>query len=422
MSSFNFSKKVALRYLWTKRSEAFITLITVMSVLGVAIGVAVLIIVMSIMTGFEHELREKVVGSAHILIYRVGGPIENWKEVERDLKDIKSIRSISPFTQHQALLSIEDRSRGVMIRGIERDSVASKELKGYLANPELVEQLFNTKLENQPNSEESQLPKLIIGRELARSITVFPGSLVSILSPQLGSTPFGLMPRFKRFSVIAQYQSGMSGYEEALVYTSIEDAQKFFRMAGAVTGLEVMAKDVEQAPIVAKEIQNRLSQSSHIPYYVRDWTQINKDLWDAMRLEKQVYFIVLLLLIVLASFSIVSSLIMIVLEKRKDIAVMMTMGASSKSVAMIFRIQGAVIGALGTVSGLVLGYLGAIGLRAYGFPLPQGVFPTSTVPVRLDPVSFVAVGLAAFLICCLSTFYPARRASLLEPSEVLRYE
>jgi lipoprotein-releasing system permease protein len=221
--------------------------------------------------------------------------------------------------------------------------------------------------------------------------------------------------------VVGIYSSGLVEYESGVAYVSLEEAQKFFGMKDAVSGLEVRVKDINAAPIIARQILDHLGGAGS-GFTVSDWTATNKPLWDALQLEKRVYFIVLLLIIVMASFSIITTLIMIVLEKRKDIAIMKTLGASTKSVGRIFRIQGAVIGGLGTAIGLLLGFLGCVVLKRYGFPLDERIFQMSTLPIKIDWQNFAAVGVAAFLICFFATMYPARRAARLEPSDVLRYD
>jgi len=263
---------------------------------------------------------------------------------------------------------------------------------------------------------------LIVGRGLADIMGLYESQVVSLLTPKVGSTPFGLTPRYKRFSVSGTYKSGLSGYEERLAYVDLEVAQSFFRMKGRVSGIEVMAESVENSPEVARLIKEALSELPGGGFVAQDWTQTNQELWEALKMEKQVYFIVLLLLIVMASFSIITTLIMIVLEKRRDIAILMTLGATSRSIAMIFRWQGAVIGTLGVLGGTLLGLLGCVALEQYGFPLPEKVFPTSTVPVQLQSTNVIVVAVAAFLICLLSTWYPSWRASKVEPGDALRYE
>lgn len=427
MTSWSFSRKIALRYLWSRRSEAFISIITVISVVGVAIGVMVLNIVMAVMTGFETELREKIVGTdSHIVISsRHSSWIEDYKEVAASVQQIPGVRSVSPFTYHQVLIRSEARASGLLLRGIENGSASADQVKSYLGPKQSLDSLFKpppvTVLMASGEESEASIPGILIGRSLASSLGVFAGTPVSILSPQVTSTPFGLVPQFRRFVVVGSYNSGLVEYENGVAYISLEEAQKFFGMKGGVTGLEVRVNDVNDAPAIAKLILEKLGGVGS-NFQVRDWTATNRPLWDAIQLEKRVYFIVLLLIIVMASFSIITTLIMIVIEKRKDIAIMKTLGASTKSVSRIFRIQGAVIGGVGTLLGLVLGYLGCVGLREFGFPIDERIFQMSQLPVEIDLMNFAVVGVAAFFICFFATVYPARRAAQLEPSEVLRYD
>ncbi|MBN8550547.1 MAG: ABC transporter permease [Deltaproteobacteria bacterium] len=426
MSSHAFSRKIALRYLWSRRGEAFITIITIISVLGVAIGVMVLNMVMAVMTGFQHELREKIVGTnSHIVVRRLSGKIQDWQEVSHKIADVPGVTSVSAFTYHQALLRTQTGSTGILIRGIEQGTSAAAQLAGYVDGKKDIDALFNPPpvlVSNEMGEQESvSLPGLVVGKELVRSLGLIPGSPVSLLSPTMTSSPFGLMPKFRRFTIAGVYNSGLVEYESGLAYASLSEAQKFFNMGNSVSGLEVRVKNIDESPRVAKAIVEALGGLSS-GFYAQDWTETNKPLWDAMKLEKKVYFIVLLLIVVMASFSIISTLIMIVLEKRKDIAVLKTMGATTASISRIFILQGSVIGGVGTLAGLAGGYLGCLALQKYGFPLDERIFQMSTVPVRMEFANFALVGLTAFCICFLATIYPARRASSLEPSEVLRYE
>ncbi len=425
MPSLRFSKKIALRYLWSKRSEAFVTIITVISILGVALGVMVLNIVMAVMTGFEHELREKIVGAnSHIVVKPLGGKLEQWRETAEQLRQIGEVVSVSPFTYHQALIRTQSGSAGILIRGVAQGSAGEAQVAGYVPNGR-IDELFSppqVTVEGADGGEQSvDLPGILVGRELAQSLGLFAGSPVSLLSSGLTSSPFGLVPRYKRFVVVGSYRSGLVEYESGLAYVSLPEAQNFFKMGDTVSGLDIRVRDIDDSPRVAQRIGELLGGIS-AGFSVQDWTQTNKPLWDAIRLEKKVYFIVLLLIVVMASFSIISTLIMIVLEKRRDIAVLRTLGANERSIAAIFKIQGAVIGGIGTVLGLLLGFGGCLALRRYGFPLDERIFQMSTLPIRIEPVNFFVVGAAAFLICALATIYPARRASALQPSDVLRYE
>jgi lipoprotein-releasing system permease protein len=427
MTDLGFSKKIALRYLWSKRAEAFISIITVISVLGVAIGVMVLNIVMAVMTGFEHELREKIVGTdSHIVISnRSGGRIDGWQDAVSQVSAVPGVKSVSPFTYNQVLIRSESRSSGLLVRGILPDTASAEQVSTYLKDGQSLGTLFDpppiTVFNASGDEEEAQIPGILIGRSLARSLGVFVGTPVSILSPQVSSTPFGLVPSFRRFVVVGLYSSGLAEYESGVAYVDLKEAQKFFGMGEGVSGLEVRVNDINRSSQIAEQILVRLG-GADAGFAVRDWTETNRPLWEAIQLEKRVYFIVLLLIIVMASFSIVTTLIMIVLEKRKDIAIMKTMGASTAMVSWIFRIQGGVIGALGTILGLVLGFLGCVGLKKFGFPIDERIFQMSTLPIYIDPLNFLMVGCAAFLICFFATMYPARRAAQLEPSDVLRYD
>jgi lipoprotein-releasing system permease protein len=420
MSSLSFSSKIALRYLWSRRAEAFITIITLTSIVGVAIGVMVLNIVMAVMTGFQGELREKILGTnSHIVVRRAGGNISDWQAMKGGLEKVPGVKSVSPFTYHQVLVRNADKTTGLLVRGIEAGSAAAAQLQQYLRTP--VSRLFDPPaLEREQGNEASEavkLPGIVIGRQLAFSLQLLPGTPISLLSPSVSSSPFGLMPRYRRFVVAGIYSSGLTEYESGLAYVSLKEAQEFFRMGDEISGFELRVDNPEEAPAVASAITGRFDGIT-----ASDWTSANQSLWDALKLEKRVYFIVLLLIIVMASFSIITTLVMMVLEKRRDIAIVKTMGATAGVVARIFIIQGSVIGALGTALGLLLGYAGCVGLRIYGFPLDERVFQMSTLPVKIDPLNFAMVGAAAFIICCLATIYPARRASRLDPSEILRYE
>jgi lipoprotein-releasing system permease protein len=422
-----FSRTIALRYLWSRRSEAFISIITRISVVGVAIGVMVLNIVMAVMTGFEHELREKIVGTdSHIhLTSAYGGTIAGWREVAQRIKGVEGVASVSPFTNNQALIRSEGRASGVLIRGIERDTDSMNQVAKFLPDKSVLSSLYEpppiTVSLASGEESEAKLPGILIGKSLAGAHQLFAGNPVSLLSPQVSSTPFGLVPTFRRFVVVGTYSSGLSEYESGVAYVALSEAQRFFGLGDTVSGLEVRVADINAAPEISARILQELG-GIRSGLFARDWTVTNKPLWDAIQLEKRAYFVILLLIIVMASFSIVTTLIMTVMEKRKDIAIMKTMGASTAGISRIFRIQGAVIGGVGTICGLILGYLGCIGLREFGFPLDERVFQMSTLPIRIEPLNFLVTGLAAFAICFFATVYPARRAANLEPSEVLRYD
>ena len=418
-SRLGFSWLVAQRYLWAGRREAAITVITWIAILGVAVGVITLNVVMAVMTGFQHELKSKILGAdAHVVVRSILGEVRPWREAREEIKSVPQVTSVSPFTSHQALLQTKSNASGVLIRGVEAGSGAAQQLSSYLSEPELLKALW------EDQSIESQGPQggIVIGGRLAELYGLAIGDTVTLLAPQASSTPFGLMPRFRRFRVVAIYRSGLVEYENGVVYVALSEAQSFYRLSGAVTGLEIRVDDVERAPLIAEKIFSVLNDSGFGSFVVRDWTKTNQAFFEAFKLEKRVYFIVLLLIIVMASFSIVSSLVMIVVEKRKDIAIMRTLGASSRSVANIFKLQGAVIGLIGVTVGTFLGVVACLVLREYGFPIDERIFQMKQLPVRLVPLNFILVALSSFAICCLAAIYPALKASRLEPAEALRYE
>lgn len=419
-------RRIALRYLRSKRSEAFITILSYASILGVALGVMVLVIVLAIMSGFEHELRERLLGTnSHITVRSLSGPIRKWQDIEKRLAEVSEVISVSPYTYHQALIQFQDRSSGILIRGIQ---VADEEknIGRFAVNPAAFSALEKDIAVEVVDPEsgsprEALLPGLLVGEELVRTLGLVPDSTVSVFSPSVRPSPFGLMPRFRRFVVVGSYRSGLVEYENAIAYTALENAQKFFGLGDAISGFEVRVENPDRAPQVSERLMSTLKElDSHL--YAQDWTEANRSLWEALQLEKTAYFFVLLLLVVLASVSIVSTLIMLVLEKRRDIAILKTLGVSSRQIGRIFRLQGMVIGGSGTVLGLLFGFSGCVLLQRYGFPLPEGIFPVSELPIRIDIGNFAVVGCSAFVICFLATIHPSRRAASLRPAELLRYE
>lgn len=422
---------IALRYLRSKRKEVFISIITVLSVLGVAISVMVLNIVLAIMTGFEAELQTKLLESnPHILVRRYGGEIDNWGALLPIIKNVPGVTAAFPYTYNQALLSLPSSSSsqavGIMARGVADLPQVRQKIAKMLCNPNDIETLFSPArievLRPDGSYDEVKRPAVIIGKALMDKLGLLPGSVLSFLSPQLNSSPQGLIPKVRRFVVSGIYSSGLIEYESSIVYMSLKDAQDFFGLENVATGIEVEVLDGFQSREIAQQIENLLRKNEKSPYYVSDWSSLNAPLWEALKLEKRVYFIVLLLLILLASFSIVTTLVMIVMEKTKDIAIMKTMGATNQAVRTIFLIQGTFIGVLGSLLGTFLGYVGCIGLRLYEWPLDEKVFSLSRLPVHIIPMNFTVVALASLVITAVAGIYPAIRGALLKPADALRFE
>lgn len=422
----SFESFLAFRYLQSKRKEVFISIITIISILGVAVSVVVLNMVLAIMTGFEEELQSKLIDtSAHVVVRKRGDRMDDYTKVMDKINGLPGVVSAFPFTMSQGMITNENGSRGVLIRGVANLPEPKQKLAKQLSDPKDIEILFNPPLVSveRPDGEVNQvrLAPLIVGRALQDKLGIYPGTPVTVLSPEMSSSPQGLVPRMKRFLVIDTYASGLVEYESGVAYTSLEDAQAFFNLGETVSGIEVTVtepmKSIQEAERILTALGGPDSAFSAI-----DWTQPNKALWEAINLEKRVYFIVLLLLILVASFSIVSTLVMLVMEKSRDIAILKTLGATDQQILRVFLIQGSTIGTLGIIFGTLFGFLGCLALREYGFPLDQAVFSLSEVPVHMKVENFIAVAAAAFVITVVAGVYPARRAAKLQPADALRFE
>ena len=415
---------ISLRYLRAKRREAFISLITVITTLGVTIGVMTLDIVLSVMTGFEEDLRARILGfNPHIVISSMTGPISDYQPIVEKVRQMPEVEAAAPFVYSQVMVTSRQSVSGVLVRGLEpahandvvdlADHLKDGTLDGLGRERDIV-------VRESGEERTVTLSGVIIGGVLAQQLGVLPGDPINIVSP-LNNTPgpLGLVPKVKRFVVAALFDSGMFTYDEGLIMMSLSDAQNFFSLGDRVSGVEVRVAD----PYAAQAFARRLEAALGFPFRARDWTESQRNLFAALALEKTVYFIVLLLIILVAAFNIIATLIMVVMEKRKDIAVLKSMGATSRSVGRIFVYKGVIIGTIGTLLGTLLGYGGCWLLDRYHFiELPKDVFYVSTLPVKIYPENFLMVGAASIIICLLATIYPARQAARLAPVEVIRYE
>lgn len=412
---------IGLRYLRAKRKEAFISLITAMSTLGVAIGVITLNVVLSVLTGLEEDLRDRILGfNPHIIVLSYGGGIENYGEVLERVRREPHVRWAAPFVYGQAIVSTPAGMTGVLLRGILPGERGAFDLERYMVEGR-VDRLGQRHVVPlaEGRGRTVELPGIIVGRELARQLHVGIGDPVSVISPVARPTAVGLVPRIRRFVVVGVFDSGMSEYDSSLVYVDLGEAQRFFGIDGRVTGVELRLDDLYRA----REVGEKIAADLGFPYRVRDWMEINHNLFAALKLEKTVYFIVLLLIILVAAFNIVATLIMVVMEKRKDIAILKSMGASRGAIARIFMFKGLIIGLLGTAIGSAGGFAACWALARYEFiELPRDVFYVSTLPVKMYPEYFALVALASMSLCFLATLYPARQAARLVPVEVIRYE
>jgi lipoprotein-releasing system permease protein len=411
---------IGLRYLRAKRKEAFISLITLISVLGVVIGVMTLNIVLAVMTGFEEDLRDRILGfTPHVEVLGASGTMPDEAGVVRQIEAVPGVVAAAPFVTGQAMLAAPPHVTGAVVRGITpAGGVIDRERYLKQGDIEALGRLHDVPLD-EGRGGTVELPGLIVGKDIARQLGLLVGDPVTVVSPLATPTIAGLVPRVKRFVVVGIFDSGMAEYDSALVYMDLASAQAFFDLAGAVSGIEIRGTDLYAAKELARHIERALGPG----FRVRDWMDTNENLFSAAKLGKTVYFIVLLLIVLVAAFNIVSTLIMVVMEKRKDIAVLKSMGAPRAAVGRIFIFKGMIIGVAGTLIGSLGGYAGAALLRRYHFiELPKDVFGIDTVPVKLYPEYFLVVTAATLVICLLASVYPARQAARLAPVDVIRYE
>jgi len=410
---------IGLRYLRARRRETFISLITLISILGVMIGVMTLNVVMAVMTGFEEVLRDRLLGiNAHIAVVKPGDRLTDYEQVVDQIEQEKGVVAAAPSVYGQVMVTSGARVSGVVVRGIDPDRAARVvDIQPYIKEGSLgaLNKSYPVEVEGRSVS----LPGVILGTRLAGQLKALVGEPVQVVSPLATPTVLGMVPKVRRFVVVGLFDSGMHEYDATLVYMNLADAQRFFEIGDSVSSIEIRVQDVYQAQEIAGRIQRKLG----FPYFAEDWSRLWPNLFSALRLEKTVYFLVLLLMVLIGAFNIISTLIMVVMEKKKDIAILQSMGATRRSIRRIFLIKGCVIGTVGTLLGVLFGYGICLLIERYQFiELPKDVFLISTVPVRIYLGNFVLVALTSFFVCLLASVYPARHAAKLDPVEIIRYE
>jgi lipoprotein-releasing system permease protein len=412
---------IGLRYTRAKRKNHFISFISLTSMIGIALGVAALIVVLSVMNGFQAELRTRILGVAsHLEITGTNNQLGNWQTLAQQVSQFKSqgqaeVIASAPYVMAQGMLSYGQAVQGVLVRGVlpaEENKVADlgKNMKvGSLSDLRAGE--FG----------------VVLGADLAHLLGVSIGEKVVLMAPQGQFTPTGVVPRIKQFKVVGLFQIGMYEYDAGLALIHMEDAAKLYRMGESVSGLRLKLNDLFDAPAMSAKLAQKLDGN----YFVTDWTQQHANFFKAVQLEKKVMFIILTLIVAVAAFNIVSTLVMAVTDKRADIAIMRTFGASPRSIMGIFMVQGALIGIIGTLIGAVVGVIIALNIDTI-IPfieslfkvqfLAKDVYYISDLPSKLEWNDVITIVVMSFILSLLATLYPSYKASTINPAEALRYE
>jgi lipoprotein-releasing system permease protein len=366
-----------------------------------------------VISGFETEFERRIRGNnAPLILFRTLGPIRDPGDLARRIEGVEGVSAASPVLFSEVLLHAESgRSAGIVVYGIDPDRVGGvTSLRADVVQGSL----------DRLKAKEGELPGILVGRELAeKNLFLFPGATVDVVSPSGELSPFGFGPKVRRFEVAGVFRSGLYEYDAKSAYISLADAQRFFDRPDEASAVQINVRDVPKARDVARRIQTALGSS----YYVRHWLELNEDLFQAWKLEKTTFFIVLTMIVLVASFNIVGTLTLLVMTKGREIAILKAMGATRRSIARIFMVSGTAIGLIGMALGLAGGWGLSVLLRdTIRFPLNADVYQLDTLPVRMHAHEFALVGLSALVISFLATLYPSLRAARLDPAEGLRYE
>ena len=405
---------ISFRYLRARHKQRFISLISLISVAGITVGVMALIVVLAVYSGFTDGLRDQILGiNSHIIVQLPGGSIRDYESTRQQILTVDGVTGATPYLYTQTLMSGATGGSGVILRGIDPDTA-----KGVI---KLGKQMIRGSIDDLAQGPDSRVPHVILGKNLAQELHVGVGDKVRLISSSGPLTPMGVIPKVKSCRVSGIFESGMYEYDSSLAYMTLTDVQNFLENDDIVHGIEVAVDENElnQADRVARRIIDKIGT----PYIAKDWMSMNRNLFAAFKLEKIGMFICLTLIILVAALNIISALIMVVMEKNRDIAILKSMGATTGSIMRIFFYQGAVIG----FTGMSLGVLGGLSLCAilkrYQFiELPRNVYPMSTMPIKVVPLDVTLIALSAVLITLAATLYPSWKASRVRPAEALTYE
>jgi len=404
---------ISRRYFGSKPKQAIITLITLFSVIGVAIGVTALIVVIAVMGGFESDLKSRIMSSEpHLVIKQADKNISDDTQVIRLAQKIKGVRAVWPVVELQAMLRSDSRVAGAVIKGVDPQAISKGlNLEGM--------QALQAGAYHPPGADKGPgLPPIVLGRDLARTLGLIKGDTLYVVSPRGTLAPVGFVPYMKRFVVADFFETGMYEYDGSLAFMNLSDAQVLNHMRSSISAVEIRLDDIFRASSIGERIVSQLGPS----FEFQDWGQLNKNLFSALKLEKTAMFITLTLIILVATFSIISALVMMVMEKTKDIAIFKTLGATGRRIKKIFVLQGMMIGIIGTTCGVLFGTLLCVLQDKYQLVrLPGDVYYITALPVDLKAMDVIIVAAAALIICFLATLYPAHQAARLDPVEAIRY-
>ena len=416
---------IGLRYLKAKRKQSFISVITFISIAGITLGIMALIIVLSVMGGFEDDLKKKILGiNAHLVVMELTKGLSEAGLVVSAVNQVEGVTGATPYTYNQAMLSSDSGVMGVVVRGIEIDTFGDVTILPERIKEGALDDITDSFREA---ALKDKFPGIVIGSELSKNLSLIVGDEIKIVSPLGTTTAGGSAPRIASFQVAGVFEIGMYEYDSSMIFMSIGNAQSFFKLGDKVTGVEVKIEDIYKADAVKDKILNKLNG----PYWVRTWKDMNKNLFSALKLEKMAMFIILTLIIVVAAMNIISTLIMVVMEKNKDIAILKSMGATSGSIMKIFMIEGVIIGLCGTFLGTFAGVVCALNLewivqtieKIFNFKvLAPSIYYIDNLPSRVDPEIVIIIALLSIGISFIATLYPSWQASRLNPVEGLRYE